>query len=128
MSSAPEPIKATNIGVADIVAPPIPPPSAEDENVLYELEVRNAELEKALRANEAFRQDIHGRARWGSRVFWLLIGWLLAVIGVMIFQGFNFRGFKLDNSIIITFITTTTINVLSLGYIVANYLFPKPKP
>jgi hypothetical protein len=126
MSSAPE-RKPVDLGVADIVAPPIPSAPAEDENLLYELEVKSAELDKARLANDAFRQDIQDRGRWGGRVFWLLVGWLLAVVGVMTLQGFGFWGFKLDKSIIITFITTTTVNVLSLGYIVANYLFPKPQ-
>lgn len=126
MSSTPEQ-KPVDLGVADIVAPPIPSPAPADENLLYELEVRQAELDKAHLANEAFRRDMMDRGKWGSRVFWLLAFWLLALVGVMILQGFQLHGFRLDKSIIITFITTTTVNVLSLGYIVANYLFPKPK-
>lgn len=121
MSTAPEP--QPNVGVGDIVVPDVPQP-IETEH-LYDLEVEDVEHEKAVLANEAFRQDMHHRARWGSRVFWLLVGWLVAVVIVMAFQGLHPWGFKLDDSVVITFITTTTVNVLSLGYIVANYLFPK---
>lgn len=126
MSSTPE-LKPDNVGVGDIVAPPVSHP-AEDKNSLYELEVHEAELEKASLVNDALRQDIQGRGDWGKRVFWMLVGWLLSVLAVLLLQGSGYRGFHLDNSIIITFITTTTVNVLSLGYIVANYLFPKSKP
>lgn len=125
MSTAPEP-KPVDLGVADIVAPPVPVSPPETEDIRYDLEVKYAELEKSHLANAAFRRDMEDRGRWGRRTFWLLVVWLVTVIGVLVFQGFHLWGFKLDNAIIITFITTTTVNVLSLGYIVANYLFPKP--
>ncbi len=124
MSSQPE-LKPADVGIADIVAPPVPAVPVDDEDIRYELEVKYAELEKSHLANEAFRRDMEERGRWGRKTFWLLVSWLLAVIAVLILQGFHFYGFKLDNAIIITFTTTTTVNVLSLGYIVANYLFPK---
>ena len=90
-----------------------------------ELEFKQAELEKAQLQNQELLDNILRRGNWGNRIFWLLLGWLIAVVAIVTAQGFGFAGFHLDNSIMLAFIGTTTLDVLSLGYIVANYLFQK---
>ena len=45
------------------------------------------------------------------------------VIGILYAQG-EFNMFVLDNSVLITLLTTTTANVIALLVIVAKYLFP----
>jgi hypothetical protein len=69
--------------------------------------------------------DQEARKKWGERVFWLLVGWLLADFLCVCFQGFRWNEFHVSDAIVIALISTTTVNVLGLGYIVANYLFPK---
>jgi hypothetical protein len=75
--------------------------------------------------NKELELNIEKRGDWGNRAFWLLVGWLFVLVGILLFQGFHRWGFSLDRSIVITFIETTTADVLGLGYIVVNYLFPK---
>jgi hypothetical protein len=113
MSSAPE-TNAANVGVDDIVTPPVPP---EVENPVFN------QLEEASLNNLALRQLIQGRGDWGTRIFWIMIGWLTSVIACLVFQGFHIFGFNLSDAVIIAFITTTTINVLGLGHIVARHFF-----
>jgi hypothetical protein len=69
--------------------------------------------------------DLDARKTWGERVFWLLVAWLIVVLIGFVFQGFGLGGFHVSDSVLIALISTTTANVLGLGYIVANYLFPK---
>jgi hypothetical protein len=111
----------------DSIVAPQQPPETPDSKALYELEIKGVELAKSRLENRALEQDIQGRGDWGQRIFWLLVVWLVAVVGIVVLQGFAIHKFHLDNSVVIAFIGTTTVDVLSLGYIVANYLFPKPK-
>jgi hypothetical protein len=76
---------------------------------------------------QGMTDDLRARKNWGKRVFYLLVMWLLVVVLSVMCQGFAWWKFHVSDSVLITLITTTTANVLSLGYIVANYLFPKPK-
>jgi hypothetical protein len=104
------------------------PRDRSDRSELYlNLETKWVELERQKLLNEELSRNIQERSAWAKRVFALLIAWLITVIAVLFCQGFAQTKFHLDNSVLITFITTTTLNVVSLGYIVANYLFPKPK-
>jgi hypothetical protein len=121
--------------------PPNPPPSGltvdniveapivetEVSALSSELEEKQQSLEKLRLVNKELRQNIEGRKEWGDRVFYIILCWLVSVVAIVLCDGFTFRGFRLDDSVLIAFISTTTVNVLTLGYIVANYLFPKPK-
>lgn len=52
--------------------------------------------------------------------------WIGTVVVVIILQGFSSRtGFVLSDKILLTLITTTTVNVLGLFLIALNYLYPK---
>jgi hypothetical protein len=125
MNSASSSNQPPEITVDSIVEPPVQ--ETELSLLTYELEVKQTKLDSQKLLNEELRRNIEGRSDWAERVFWLIIGWLLSVIGVVACQGFAVRGFHLDNSVVLAFIGTTTVNVLSLGYIVAHYLFPTPK-
>ncbi len=114
--STPAPSPQPKVGVDDIVAPPVSTP-LQDQNLL------NA-LEEASLNNEALRQLIKGRGHWGTRIFWIMAGWLIAVILCVAFEGFRVFGFHLSDTVVIAFITTTTVNVIGLGYIVAKFFFP----
>ncbi|MGO9678886.1 MAG: hypothetical protein ACLPW4_16705 [Candidatus Sulfotelmatobacter sp.] len=105
----------------------VAPPSAVSGNVYYELEKQKLQLEKLTLDNAALRQDTAHRDRWGKRLFPLCAGWLVAVVVVLTLEGFHIYGFHLDNAVLIAFIGTTTVDVLGLGYIVVNYLFPRPQ-
>jgi hypothetical protein len=110
----------------DIVsAPPLPNDEADvrfakDEQRWYSREKRRVQLEGLM-------NDVAARKTWGERVFWLLVAWLAADFICVCADGFVWNGFHVSDTIVITLITTTTANVLGLGYVVAKYLFPTTK-
>ncbi len=65
-----------------------------------------------------------------GRVFWLVVGWLIFVGIVVVADGikpvWNNDRFDLSDPVLIALITTTTINVIGLFFIVLRYLFPNP--
>lgn len=103
------------------------PPLIEDrEDVcLAKEEELSFDEERKLILLDGLIADQEARKNWGERVFWLLVAWLIADFLTVCLQGFGWTHFHVSDSIVITMIGTTTVNVLSLGYIVANYLFPK---
>ena len=107
-----------------VPAPQAPPEAA---HAALDLETKQAELAKLNLRNRELREILEQRQDWGDRVFWMLLGWLLSVVVVLVLEGFHVAGFHLDNSVLIAFIGTTTADVLGLGYVVANFLFPKPQ-
>jgi hypothetical protein len=108
--------------IVEVPAPAAPAKGAE----FLDIETHKLQVERLRLGNDAFRQDAEHRDKWARRLFPLCAGWLLSVVLVMGLLGFHGWGFHLDNSVMIAFIGTTTADVLGLGYIVVNYLFPKP--
>jgi hypothetical protein len=73
-------------------------------------------------------QDIAERKKYAGFFFGLSCAWLVAIMTIVMLQGFGSfwkQPFKLSDSIVLTMIGSTTVNVLGILYIVANYLFPK---
>src|SRR5438477_9102855 len=118
--------KQTHLTIESIVPVPAAPATIDAGAVFYDLETQKLQVEKLKIANDALRQDVGHRDKWAKRLFPVCAGWLLAVVLVLVLQGFHIGHFNLDNSVLIAFIGTTTADVLGLGYIVVNYLFPKP--
>lgn len=57
-------------------------------------------------------------------LFILTVVWLVMVVLFVLMAGFGYRGFKLGDSVIIAFITSTTVSVLGLFHFAAKWLFP----
>ena len=125
MSSTPTP-PDINLTLDSISAGPIPPPSDELQ-LAATLEKKDYEKEQQKILLLEQRQNLEGRGAWANRIFKILVAWLIAVVAVIALQGFQLGKFHLSDAVIIAFISTTTVNVLTLAYIVANYLFLKPK-
>jgi hypothetical protein len=99
-----------------------------DPNTLKE----RAELEKERYGTQTsgLTQDIAERKKYAGFFFCLSCAWLVAIVAILMLQGFGSLSFwkapfKLSDSIVLAMIGSTTINVLGILYIVANYLFPK---
>lgn len=54
-------------------------------------------------------------------VMWVVSIWLSLVMGVVVMSGFKF--FELNDGVLITILTTTTINILGLPLIILRGLF-----
>jgi hypothetical protein len=81
---------------------------------------------------EGQKQDIKERKKYAQLFFYLSCAWLVAIVVILMLQGFGSQGFgsfwkapfKLSDSIVLAMIGSTTANVLGILYIVAKYLFP----
>ncbi len=81
------------------------------------------------------RQENQLRLRFAFVLFVLVLLWLLAVLGVLIWQGLLTTERRLSDPVLIALLSTTTANVLGLLLAVTRYLFPsqtagarKPSP
>jgi hypothetical protein len=79
-----------------------------------ELDFRKEELESA-------KQDRAERKKYAFYIFWFLCSFLLIVLAIVIFITFKNNG--LDNSVLITLMTTTSADIIGLFIIVVTYLF-----
>lgn len=97
--------------------------TAEDLN---DAEQDNKDLNKDIQEAELDRYKINTRLRDSlAKVFTIIIAmWLLSV--VLILTG-NFSYYHLSDSVLITLITTTTVNVLGMMLIILYDLFPGGK-
>jgi hypothetical protein len=89
----------------------------EEHKLAFQLECLEQEL-KELR-------ETHGlRVSYTGRIFWLVVAWLTCVVVCVMFSGFRYHEFRLSDSVIIAFITSTTVNVVGLFVLVAKWMFP----
>ena len=107
---------------------PLPEPDdhtkSEQEDIDYK---RQDALLKGL------LQDIEERKTYARRIYRLICGWLIAVFILVYFHGAklawmgHFVAFELPESVLIALVTTTTINIIGIFVVVANYLFETKK-
>lgn len=71
---------------------------------------------------ERYAQDTKLRIKLTHWIKWLIPAWLASVVAVLTLSMF-FGG--LDSSVLIALLTTTTVNILGLPYIVLKGLFDK---
>jgi hypothetical protein len=67
------------------------------------------------------------RRRYALWLFWLSVIWLIVILAFLLFAAIKTMfgiNFVLSDAVLIALITTTTVNVLGLFYIVARWLFP----
>ena len=91
------------------------------------LEVKTLESEERAARLAKLNQDLELREKYSGKLFDLIKYWLIAIFALLLLQGFaGVHGyFALSDKVLITIIGGTTINVLGLFAIVANYIFPK---
>lgn len=96
----------------------------DDERKTLESERLRLEVKRlSNRLDEA--EDVYKlRKRYTNRLFWLTVGWLIAVVTFIALAAFHVKGFTLSDSVIIAFITSTTVSVIGLFLIPAKWLFP----
>lgn len=113
------------------IAPPSDvSPEPEPETALEKASLENQRLEADL---AGLRQDTAERKKYAGRFFYLSCAWISIITVILLLQGFGafWSGkfpFKLSEPVVLATIGSTTVNVLGILYIVANYLFPKRAP
>lgn len=74
-----------------------------------------------------FAQKSDMRSVFAQNIFTLVCIYLV-VVGFFLWQsGMTFRDFKLSDKVLITLLTTTSANIISLLVFVVKYLFPEDK-
>jgi len=110
--------------------------ASKEEKVLQGLSSEKQEENQELTARERLelaekaqdikdrKQDRGEREKYASRVYWLIVCWLIALAGILLLQGSE-NSFSLRENVVLALIGGTTANVLGIFIVVINYLFPK---
>jgi hypothetical protein len=78
-------------------------------------------LSKEIMSAESKQNDNSNRDLLTRQIFQFIASWMIFVLLILVYTG---KGdLKFSDTVIVTFISTTTANVLGFGIIVANYLF-----
>jgi hypothetical protein len=115
-----------------IAEPSIPDPAsgtavAECEKLDLDAQAKTESVRRLRFENKQIKQDRKERRKYAHRIFCLICVWLGAVGLMIILQGFGALRFRLEATVVVTIVTTTTASVLGVFLIVANYLFPTSK-
>jgi len=81
----------------------------------YDLEAKRALVLSAF-------QDIKERKRYAFLIFLMVVGWLISIVGIIIFCGLEML--KISDAVLLGLIGATTVNVTTFFVIVTKYLFP----
>lgn len=96
------------------------------ENQKLQIENQGLELQNQRLKDESERlTELHNtRKQYVGRLFWLITAWLAVVIALVALSATLKNIFTLADSVLIAFITSTTVSVIALFVIVAKWLFP----
>ena len=96
------------------------------ENQKLQIENQGLELQNLRLKDESGRlRELHDtRKQYVGRLFWLITAWLAVVVALVALTATLKNIFMLADSVLIAFITSTTVSVIALFVIVAKWLFP----
>ena len=99
------------------------------ENQKLQIENQGLELQNLRLKDESVRlTELHDtRKQYVGRLFWLITAWLAVVVALVALTATLKNIFTLADSVLIAFITSTTVSVIALFVIVAKWLFPAAK-
>ena len=103
----------------------------EEETVINEAEDKRLQREAQKLANKLRKERLKGqkqdrkqRKNFSYMIFYFLCAYLVFVFVVLFFSGFSGLIFRMADSVLITLLSTTTVNVISIFILVVKYLFP----
>ena len=96
-----------------------------DEPFNQEAEEDDLDTQRQVSELEDATQDREERKKYARLAYWLAVGWLIAIVVVVILQGLEAWGFNLSDGVLITFIGTNTASVIGVLVVVVRYLFPR---
>lgn len=71
--------------------------------------------------------DRDKRNRYAEYLYWTVCAYLGLMFLILLLAGFKAWGFRLDTSVLVTLLGTTTANVIGLYAIVTSYFFHRRK-
>lgn len=91
---------------------------------LRKAKITNAKLREDI---ENLRQDREQRKQFAERIFFSVKSYMVCIIFLLFVQGFHILYFSLSDTVLVTLLGTTTINVIGIFAFVARYLFHRHK-
>lgn len=85
------------ISVEDIGKGIVQPSSQPDEKTLQE--TKDLEQQAKTAQLKSLRQDIDARKEYATRIFRLIVAWVVAILALLTLQGFGVQGFKLSDAV-----------------------------
>jgi hypothetical protein len=73
--------------------------------------------------NDNKKQDMDLRKLYARYAFILVCVWIIAVLSIIVLDGFNMSHFALSDKVLITLLTTTSANIFGFLFVVFNYFF-----
>ena len=106
-----------------------------DNAQFAEEEYVEEELDKGIKLAylNTLNQNNAERKKYARHIFFFTCGWATSIVGIILLDGFSWKCFYLSDSVLITLITTTTVNFFGFFLLVTKYLFnakaiEKPNP
>ena len=107
------------------------PDDAGSSAVQQETRFADISLEREIKreALVTLKQNNKERLKYAERIFAFTICWAIAIILIVVFSGWKYSPFHfyLSDSVLITLITTTTVNFFGFFLLVVKYLFNPEK-
>lgn len=83
--------------------------------------------EKGIR-NALLRQLLVYRGAYAFGIFILVVLWLIGIFFLIVWEGFSWRHFHLDDSVLLAAIGSTTANIIGLLLIIVKFIFADTSP
>lgn len=109
-------IKAASTDTTDVVTEEITHVDKALDN-----ELKSEKIKTWRHYNETLRINSDERKKYAGYIFWLTCIWAFLIFLVVFLQGFG--GTNLSDKVVITLITSTTINFFGFFLLVTKYLF-----
>lgn len=115
------------IEIEKIIGPKGEVNSDPDQKTQRELDDLNKQ--RLIAELEGLRQDITERKAYADKIFKLICWWLVVLATILVAQGFGSFNhiFSLPDAVLVTLVGTTTVSILGIFVVVANYLFYRSK-
>lgn len=73
----------------------------------------------------AVEKDRSERNEYANRVLRIVVGWLSALLLLIVLQGFSILQFRISDGVLMALIIGTTVIFFGIFRVIMNYLFPK---
>lgn len=79
--------------------------------------------DKIVEEIESLKQDRNQRKQFAERIFLSVQNYMIIIVCLLFVQGFHVLYFSLSDTVLVTLLGTTTVNVIGIFAFVARYLF-----
>lgn len=85
--------------------------------------LREIALERERTDLENIKDSFALSGKMATRIFWLVFFYLAVVFCIVIWQGIVCPEYRLSDKVLIALLTTTTVNIIGLLFLVIKYVF-----